>query len=74
MFRRQRIAAALDHARDAVLECLAETPWMQFGDEELGDLLQQVLMTVGVAGHLQPGQRIGADVGEAQRFQDAREG
>ncbi|MCY1414092.1 hypothetical protein D9M71_295330 [compost metagenome] len=74
MFGRQRIAAAFHHARDAGLECLTETPRMQFGDEELGDLLRQVLMTVGVAGHLQLGQRVGAHVGEAQWFEQAGEG
>ncbi|MCY1407042.1 hypothetical protein D9M71_223240 [compost metagenome] len=74
MFGGQRIAAAFHHPRDAGLEGFAEAAGMQFRDEELRDLLRQVLVAIGVAGHLQLRQWIGAHVGEAERFENPREG
>ena len=69
----QRIAAGADYAAYSCLKGWAETTWVQFGDEELGDIFRQILLTIAPAGHVQFGQWIRAHIGKTQRFQQTGE-
>jgi hypothetical protein len=70
---RQRVARVADHPLHGGLERRAEALGVQFADEELGDVLGQVAVRVGAAGHAEAIERVDAAALEAERLEEAAE-
>ena len=71
---RHRVARAIKHPVDRLLEVAGKALGMQFADEELGNLLRVLAVGIGAPGHGDPVQGIDRGDGVAEWLQDAREG